>query len=231
VKQAEERLTKAVANTEAECAAQKAWTENKHGPGRPPNFDGRIAEARETQQQAEQELEAARQRQERARQAIREIPEQARAVYQGLIPAAYLENAARKAKQADDRGPLRELAAELRSDSEAGLADLDRGSYMTVKRVAQECADLFQRSSSCVEGRNGHLSLLHHSLHSLRASRLEALTAVHNFFIQRPDGTTAADRFFGAKPADLFEWLLDHLDMPARPARKRPSQSAPTVLN
>ena len=310
VKQAEKTLTKAVANTEAECAAQQAWAENKHGPGRPPNFDGRIAEAREPQQQAEQELEAARQRQERARQAIREIgrsyhpvdldtgalrtaeqvttdlercftnitevateaslpercdkgirkayrvvpemtctmgffhsevaaqiesldltPEQARAIYQGLIPAAYLENAARKAKQAHDRGPLRELAAELRSDSEAGLADLDQGSLMTVNRVAQECADLFQRSSSCVEGRNGHLSLLHHSLHRLRASRLEALTAVHNFFIQRPDGTTAADRFFGAKPADLFEWLLDHLDMPARPARKRPSQTAPTVLN
>ena len=310
VKQAEKTLTKAVANTEAECAAQQAWAENKHGPGRPPNFEGRIGEARESQQQAEQELEAARQRQERARQAIRGIgrayhpvdldtgalrtaeqvttdlercftditevateaalsercdkgirkayrvvpemtctmgffhsevaaqiesldltPEQARAVYQGLIPAAYLENAARKAKQADDRGPLRELAAELRSDSEAGLTNLDQGSLMTVNRVAQECADRFQRSSSCVEGRNGHLSLLHHSLHSLRASRLEALTAVHNFFIQRPDGTTAADRFFGAKPADLFEWLLDHLDMPARPARKRPSQSAPTVLN
>jgi hypothetical protein len=310
VKQAEKTLTKAVANTEAKCAAQQTWAENKHGPGRPPNFDGRIAEARETQQQAEQELEAARQRQERARQAIREIGrsyhpvdldtgalrtaeqvttdlercftditevateaslpercdkgirkayrvvpemtctmgffhsevaaqiesldltlEQARAVYQGLIPAAYLENAARKAKQADDRGPLRELAAELRSDSEAGLADLDQGSLMTVNRVAQECADFFQRSSSCVEGRNGHLSLLHHSLHRLRASRLEALTAVHNFFIQRPDGTTAADRFFGAKPAELFDWLLDHLDMPARPARKRPSQSASTVLN
>ena len=185
----------------------------------------------ETQQQAEQELEAARQRQERARQAIREIPEQARAVYQGLIPAAYLENAARKAKQADDRGPLRELGAKLRSDTEAGLADLDRDSQTTVKRVAQECADLFQRSSSCVEGRNGHLSLLHHSLHRLRASRLEALTAVHNFFIQRPDGTTAAERFFGAKPADLFEWLLDHLDMPARPAQKRPRQPAATMLN
>jgi hypothetical protein len=310
VKQSEETLDKAVAATEAECAAQQARAETKPGPGRPPNFEGRVAEARETQQQAEQELEAARQRQERARQAIRGIgrayhpvdldtgalrtteqvttdlercftdiaevateaslpercdkgirkayrvvpemtctmsffhseveaqlesldltPEQARAVYQCLIPAAYLENAARKAKQAEDRGPLRELATKLRSDSEPGLADLDRGSQITVKRVAQECADLFQRSSSCVEGRNGHLSLLHHSLHRLRASRLEALTAVHNFFIQRPDGTTAADRFFGAKPADLFEWLLDHLDMPARPARKRPSQPAPTVLN
>jgi hypothetical protein len=138
---------------------------------------------------------------------------------------------ARKAKQAEERGPLRELASKLRSDTEPNLTELDRDSQITVKRVAQECADLFQRSSSCVEGRNGQLSLLHHSLHRLRESRLEALTAVHNFFIQRPDGTTAAERFFGAKPADLFEWLLDHLDTPARPARKRASQPVPTVLN
>ena len=310
VKQAEKTLNKAVANTEAQRTAQQAWAESKPGPGRPPNFSGRIAEARETQQQAEQELGAARQRQERARKAIRGIgqayhpvdldtgalrtteqvttdlercftditevateaslpercekgirkayrvlpemtctmrffhsevvaqiesldltPEQAQAVYQGLIPAAYLENAARKAKQAEDRGPLRELAAKLQSNTESRLADLSRGSHITVERVAQECADLFQRSSSCVEGRNGHLSLLHHSLHRLRASRLESLTAVHNFFIQRPDGTTAAERFFGTKPADLFEWLLDHLDTPARPAQKRSNQPTATVLN
>jgi hypothetical protein len=158
-------------------------------------------------------------------------PTQAQAVYRGLIPAAYLENAARKAKQAEDRGPLRELAAKLQSDTEPGLADLDQGSHTTVERAAKECADLFKRSSSCVEGRNGHLSLLHHSLHRLRASRLEALTAVHKFFIQRPDGTTAAERFFGAKPSDLFEWLLDHLDTPARPAQKRSCQPVATVMN
>ena len=73
-----------------------------------------------------------------------------------------------------------------------------------------------------MEGRNGQLALRHHSLHAMSSVRLEALTVVHNYFIRRPDGTTPAERFFGTKPDDLFEWLLDHLDMPARPAMKRP---------
>jgi len=41
----------------------------------------------------------------------------------------------------------------------------------------------------------------------------------HNFFIKRADGTTAAERFFGQKPRDLFEWLLDKIEL-ARPRRK-----------
>ena len=48
-----------------------------------------------------------------------------------------------------------------------------------------------------------------------------ALTTVHNFFLRRSDGTTAAERFFGAKPADLFEWVLDTIAVPVRPAKSR----------
>ncbi|MEW6736820.1 MAG: DUF6399 domain-containing protein, partial [Acidobacteriota bacterium] len=80
----------------------------------------------------------------------------------------------------------------------------------------------FQRSSSCVEGRNGQFSLRHHSLHRIGIRKLQALTIVHNYFIKRRDGTTAAQRFFGSKPADLFQWLIDRVSLPARPA-KRPS--------
>ena len=69
--------------------------------------------------------------------------------------------------------------------------------------MTQDCADLLQRSSSCVEGRNGQLSLRHHSLHRITPARLQALTAVHNYFIHRPDGMTAAERFFGTAPADF----------------------------
>src|SRR5512142_2769781 len=82
-------------------------------------------------------------------------------------------------------------------------------------------ADLFQRSSSCVEGRNGQLSLRHHHLHQLSPRKLKVLTILHNYLIRRPDGTTAAERFFGAKPQDLFEDVLDRLDVPARPAAPR----------
>ena len=54
---------------------------------------------------------------------------------------------------------------------------------------------------------------------------LGVLTALHNYWVKRADGTTAAERFFGSKPDDLLEWLLEGLEMPARPARRR-SQAA-----
>ena len=44
----------------------------------------------------------------------------------------------------------------------------------------------------------------------------------HNFLLQRPDGTTAAQRFFGAKPDVLFDRLLFRLPKPAHPAASRP---------
>jgi hypothetical protein len=54
------------------------------------------------------------------------------------------------------------------------------------------CVQTFQRSSSCVEGRNGQLALRHHSFHRLSPRKLQALTTIHNFFLTRPDGSTAA---------------------------------------
>ena len=40
---------------------------------------------------------------------------------------------------------------------------------------------------------------------------------MHNFHIRRPDGTTAAQRFFGAEHDDLFERLIDKIPQLARP--------------
>ena len=37
----------------------------------------------------------------------------------------------------------------------------------------------------------------------------ECFTAIHNFFLTRPDGTTAAERFFGQKPRSMFAAILD----------------------
>src|SRR5262245_5046454 len=103
----------------------------------------------------------------------------------------------------------------------SGLSKLPAEDRAKVERVAEQAADLFQRSSSCVEGRNGQLALRHHSLHRLSNGKLVALTVVHNYYLTRRDGTTAAERFFGTKPRDLFGWLVDRLDVPARPAAKR----------
>jgi class 3 adenylate cyclase len=64
--------------------------------------------------------------------------------------------------------------------------------------------------------------LIHnHGLHWISNRKLSALAAVHNFFIRRRDGTTAAERFFGNKPKAMFEVLLNNIDLPGRPARRR----------
>jgi hypothetical protein len=146
------------------------------------------------------------------------------AVLEILIPALYIRQAADKAKTAEVRHRLRaksdEMLNSLNGDN-TSFAGVTEDELAVIERVAQECAGLFQRSSSNVEGRNGQLSLWHHGLHRLSNRKLSALTVVHNFFIKRRDGTTAAERFFGKKPKDLFEFLLEKVDLPGRPAKKR----------
>ena len=41
---------------------------------------------------------------------------------------------------------------------------------------------------------------------------------IHNYWLKRSDGSTAAERFFEVPHDDLFEWLLDHMALPLRPA-------------
>ncbi|WP_223296651.1 DUF6399 domain-containing protein [Thiorhodovibrio frisius] len=81
---------------------------------------------------------------------------------------------------------------------------------------------MFQRSSSCVEGRNGFLALYQHGHHRLSPRKQEVLTALHNFAIKRPDATTAAERFFAQPHPSLFEQVLERMPWPARPAQRRP---------
>jgi len=143
---------------------------------------------------------------------------------QELIPAYYLRRVARKAGTARERQRLRALAAEVLA--RARSPDGPWGTFSPelqaeLESRARQCADLFQRSSSCVEGRNGQLSLRHHALHHLTARKLQALTVLHNYAAEREDGSTAAGRFYGAKPRDLFGWLLSRLSLPARPRAAR----------
>jgi len=48
------------------------------------------------------------------------------------------------------------------------------------EQQAQQAAEVFQRSSSRVKGRNGQLSLRHHGLRELTTSKLKALRTIHN---------------------------------------------------
>jgi len=147
-----------------------------------------------------------------------------RAVYDQLIPAIYLDLVSEKVAAAPQRHALKKKVAELLAplhSAASPLQGLAPEDLHTIEQVARECAELFQRSSSCVEGRNGQLALRHHSLHRLRDQKLAALTTVHNYFVPRKDGTTAAERFFGSKPRSLFDWVLERVDLPGWPAQKR----------
>ena len=141
-----------------------------------------------------------------------------------LIPGYYLASEASKAKTTEERDQLRKLSAQIlaRARDPTGLwGTLNTQQQADMEHKAQECAELFQRSSSCVEGRNGQLSLKHHALHHLTKRKLRALTVLHNYLVRRPDGTTAAERFYGLAPRDLFAWLLGRLSHPARPRASR----------
>lgn len=154
-----------------------------------------------------------------------DLPEPVRQwMRQEFIPGLYLARVAEKASDAAERHRLRELSWEILAQARSpdGLwATLSLEVQADLGRKAQVCADLFQRSSSCVEGRNGQLSLKHHALHRFTLRKLQALTVLHNYLVRRPDGTTAAERFYGTATRDLFAWLLDRLSIPTRPRARR----------
>ena len=152
-------------------------------------------------------------------------PEQEQAVYNHLIPAIYLQRVADKAATAEERQALRQRSQRLLEPLHtrgSPLFMLDREEKQLIESVAAECVQLFQRSSSCTEGRNGQLALHHHGLHRISHRKLRALTTVHNYFLRRPDGSTAAQRFFEADHRNLFDYVLERVDLPGRPAQKRP---------
>lgn len=79
----------------------------------------------------------------------------------------------------------------------------------------------FHRSSSAVEGRNGYLSQMVHNGRGLTEKRLRALTVIHNYGLQRADGTTAAMRLFGQTFPDLFSWLVAEMGALPLPRKGR----------
>jgi hypothetical protein len=156
-----------------------------------------------------------------------------RAFREQLLPGLYWQREAsrgRDGEQKQQRHALSERLLAAAWSPEGVLGQLPQAKRAEIARVASEAVALFVRSSSCVEGRNGRLSLYHHGQGPLSEVRLRALTAVHNYVVERADGTTAAERFFGAKPRPVFECLLERMPELPRPARKRrAAQKAATV--
>jgi hypothetical protein len=143
-----------------------------------------------------------------------------------LIPSYYLDRVA-ETRSVSAGAPLRDLAERLRTPLFApggALSTLSPRAQDSLQDEAQRLAAVFQRSSSNVEGRNGYLSLRSHQLRGLDLPRKrQCFTAMHNFFLTRTDGTTAAERFFGQKPRSMFAAILESVELapaPLSPPRK-----------
>jgi len=116
----------------------------------------------------------------------------------------------------------RDKLKQLRDELEQRLKDASHSENQKEiwLKEGEEGAGLFQRSSSCVEGRNGMLSLYYHRFHRLNTRGLKDLTVVHNFHTKRSDNTTAAERLFGMKHLNLFESLVMTVRIPGRPRKQ-----------
>lgn len=134
-----------------------------------------------------------------------------------IFPLSYLKMIWRRVSKKD-----KEQHKMLMQDLEVRMRDgpWSEEIKQELMKKGREMAETFQRSSSCVEGRNGMLSLNYHRFHRLNARSLQALTIVHNFDVRRSDGTTAAERFFEAKHENLFESLVANVRIPGKPQRQ-----------
>jgi Family of unknown function (DUF6399) len=164
------------------------------------------------------------------RQQVRQLhlpPPVSYAMHAHLIPSCYLARVA-QTRTVSGGAPLRALAERLCAplfEPGGALGELSPTEQNQLKQQAKTLAEVFQRSSSNVEGRNGYLSLRNHQLRGLEHPRKrECLTAIHNFFLTRADGTTAAERFFGQKPRSMFTAILASVEIP--PAPLSPPQRA-----
>ena len=152
-----------------------------------------------------------------------------------VLPAFYLEKAAAQSSETERRERLldraRELVRPLQEADESPLLMLSEATVTHLFTLGRSWVRMYERTSSCVEGRNGQLSRYQHGHRRLSARKLAALTVLHNFWTTRDDDTTPAQRLFQQPTADLFDYLLDVMPNLPRPAQKRPHVSPSPLLN
>lgn len=142
------------------------------------------------------------------------------AMHAKLIPSLALDRVAQTRTRSDGQ-PLRALAERRRAplfEPGGALSTLSPAAQAQLHTDAKRLATVWQRSSSHVAGRNGSLSLRNHQLRGRDLPRKrECGTPMHNFSLSRPDGTTAAERFFGQKPRSMFAAILESVELPPAP--------------
>ena len=147
-----------------------------------------------------------------------------------LLPAAYWQQQVQRTKNPDLRGDYQAASKKTQEflrihPMTMSLSSLEREQW---QHWAIWMVSKFQRCSSAVEGRNGYLSQVHHNRRGLSSNRLKVSTVIHNFALKRTDGTTAAERLFGRKFPDLFEYLENNLDELPQPRKSRKSSQPQT---
>jgi AcrR family transcriptional regulator len=148
-----------------------------------------------------------------------------------LLPALYWQQQAQRTKNSDLKQAYQQ-AADL---AQFTLSATPYHQNLSPQQLSQWLSwghwmvTKFQRTSSAVEGRNGYLTQMHHNCRGLSPRRLKVQTTIHNFYLKRADGSTAAERLFGKSSPDLFESLLKQ--MPILPqARRRKAMSKTKIL-
>jgi Family of unknown function (DUF6399) len=142
-------------------------------------------------------------------------------VCSALLPALYWQQQAQRTKNSDLKQAYQQ-AADL---AQVTLLATPFHRKLSPEQLSQWQAwgrwmvTKFQRTSSAVEGRNGYLTQIHHNRRGLSPRRLKVQTTIHNFYLKRADGSTAAERLFGKASPDLFESLLKQ--MPILPQARR----------
>jgi hypothetical protein len=124
-----------------------------------------------------------------------------------LVPSAYL-NRISKHEKAKERIEIINRADEL---ERKGLELFSEEQRKNILKSAIDAANIYQRSSSIVEGRNSSLSLKNHSIKKLTSKRLSVLTIIQNYYVKNIDGNTAAERFFEQHHSNLVDYIVENV--------------------
>jgi len=132
-----------------------------------------------------------------------------------LLPAVYWEYQVKRTKNPDLKASYQKAFEDAQLKLEQHLLT----SLFIIQKEwlswAQWMVSNFQRTTSAVEGRNGWLSQMHHNGRGISLKRLKVLTIIHNYYLKRSNGTTAAERLFKKKFTDPFDWIVNNIgDLP-----------------
>lgn len=132
-----------------------------------------------------------------------------------LLPFLYWQKQAAKTKSPDLKEAYKHAAYQAEEELNGNPHSHEYLKKNDIVSWGKWMISNFQRTSSAVEGRNGWLSQMNHNGRGLSPKRLKAQTVLHNYYLKREDGTTAAERLFHEKFPDPLEWVIDRMgDLP-----------------